>query len=291
MYYMFMEKNQIIINNQLISYVGTQSTGDKCLLFLHGWGSSKEVWGEVSKLISQSVNQQYTIYALDLPGFGDSPLPIRLSLRAGSNPPHKGEEIKYGMSVGDYAEIVKAFIEKLALKNVIIVGHSFGGRVGIKLCAMSNLPNPFPPLKIRGGQGVILKLVLVDSAGFVTSAWKKNLMGVVAKIIKPIFKPGFMQGLRKKIYHSLGAEDYLALPALKETFLKVVNEDLSKDMKDITIPTLIITGEDDKDTPIAFGKRMNFLIPNSQLLILKNAGHYSFLDQPEEFVKILAKFI
>jgi pimeloyl-ACP methyl ester carboxylesterase len=138
---------------------------------------------------------------------------------------------------------------------------------------------------------IISQLVLVDSAGFVTPAIKKNLMGVVAKIIKPIFKPRFMQGLRKKIYKGLGAEDYLTFPELKATFLKVVNEDLSKDMKGIKIPTLIITGEDDKDTPIAFGKRMNFLIPNSQLLILKNAGHYSFLDQPEEFVKILAKFI
>jgi pimeloyl-ACP methyl ester carboxylesterase len=259
-----MEAHQIIINNQLISYVGTQSTGEKCLLFLHGWGSNKEVWGQVSKLISQSVNQQYTIYALDLPGFGQSPLSLKQQLQA-------------GLSVGDYAEIVKGFIEKLALKNIIIVGHSFGGRVGIKLA--SQYPD------------IISQLVLVDSAGFVTPASKKNLMGVVAKIIKPIFKPRFMQGLRKKIYKGLGAEDYLTFPELKATFLKVVNEDLSKDMKGIKIPTLIITGENDKDTPIAFGKRMNFLIPNSQLLILKNAGHYSFLDQPEEFVKILAKFI
>ena len=73
--------------------------------------------------------------------------------------------------------------------------------------------------------------------------------------------------------------------------MNVVKEDLSEDMKGIKIPTLIITGENDKDTPIAFGEKMQELIPNSKFQILKNAGHYSFLDQREEFVKIVEKFI
>ncbi len=261
---MHMEAHQIIINNQLICYVGTQSTGEKCLLFLHGWGSNKEVWKGVMERFNDLKIERWGIYALDLPGFGNSPLPP-LKQSGG------------GLAVADYAEVVKGFIEKLALKNVIIVGHSFGGRVGIKLA--SQYPD------------IISQLVLVDSAGFVTPAIKKNLMGVVAKIIKPIFKPRFMQGLRKKIYNGLGAEDYLTFPELRATFLKVVNEDLSKDMKGIKTPTLIITGENDTDTPVEFGQRMNSLILNSQFLILKNAGHYSFLDQPEEFIKIFTRFV
>ena len=62
-------------------------------------------------------------------------------------------------------------------------------------------------------------------------------------------------------------------------------------MEKINIPTLIITGENDQDTPVEFGRKMHSLIPNSKFIILKGAGHFSFLDQSEEFVKELEKFI
>ena len=83
----------------------------------------------------------------------------------------------------------------------------------------------------------------------------------------------------------------MATPEMRPTFLSVINEDLTEDMKKIKIPTLIIWGEDDDITPIEFGKRMNSLIPNSKFLILPRAGHFSFLDQPDEFVGQLTLFI
>ena len=281
-----MKKNKIIINNQLVSYLANETAGEKRLLFLHGWRSSKEVWGQiVNKLISEQADKQINIYAIDLPGFGGS------SLTPPSPSPSKGGN-SAGMSVGDYAEMVKGFIEKLDLKNVIIVGHSFGGRVGIKLCGSPTTP-PLDKLgtPLLGQEGRIKKLVLVDSAGFAIKSWRKNLMEIAAKIVKPFFKPKFMQGLRKKIYQKLGAEDYLATPELQKTFINVVGEDLTEDMKNISCPTLIIWGENDKATPPSFGERMHALVPNSKFQILKQAGHFSFLDQPEEFVEILNNFI
>ena len=261
----FMEKNQIIINNQLISYLSVKTAGEKCLLFLHGWRSSKEVWGEVvNKLISEQANKQVSIYAIDLPGFGASPL---------SNFKQRGR----GLSVSDYAEVVKGFIEKLELKNIIIVGHSFGGRVGIKLASL------YPD--------IVYKLVLVDSAGFAMNENKKSVLGFVAKIVRPIFKPAFMQGLRKKIYQTIGAEDYLATPELRLTFVNITSEDLAEDIKNIVCPTLIVWGENDEATPVSFGERMKLEIKNSELKILPNAGHYSFLDRPEEFGSILINFL
>ena len=100
-----------------------------------------------------------------------------------------------------------------------------------------------------------------------------------------------MQGLRKKIYRGLGAEDYLATPELQQTFVNIVSEDLSADMAKIKCPTLIVTGADDNDTPTEFGDLMKSIIPNSQFIILPQAGHFSFLDQPEKFVNELNKFI
>ncbi len=255
-------ENEIVINNLLVRYsrFGQMKSvaGEKCLLFLHGWRSNKEVWGGVvEKLLV--INKELSVFCLDLPGFGKSPAP------------------KKPFSVGDYAETVAEFIKKENLSNIILVGHSFGGRVGIKLA--SQFPN------------LVSKLVLVNSAGFVSKARHKNLITLIAKLTKPFFVPNFMQGLRKSIYRALGLEDYLATPMLQETFKKVIAEDLTADMQRITIPTLIIWGENDKETPVEFGERMKTLIPNSVLKILPNAGHFSFLDQPENFTKILNEFI
>jgi pimeloyl-ACP methyl ester carboxylesterase len=250
---------QVVVNNLLISYNETLGGNGKALLFLHGWRSNKEVWIQVNQLISKSANQFASTYALDLPGFGGSQIPAA------------------PMTVGDYANVVAQFIKKLDLKNVIILGHSFGGRVGIKLSSEYS--------------GLIAKLVLVDSAGFAMDANKKGFIKIAAKIAKPFFKPQMMQGLRKKVYKQIGAEDYLATPELQKTFVNVTSEDLSEDMKKIKAPTLIVTGENDKDTPVEYGELMKVLIPNSKQEIIKNAGHFSFLDKPEEFISILEKFI
>ncbi len=250
---------QVVVNNQLISYFSTETADEQSLLFLHGWKSSKEVWRESANLlISRSANQPINIYALDLPGFGQSPAP------------------KEAWGVSDYAQIVKDFIEKLELKKVVLIGHSFGGRVGIKLASEH--------------KSLLFKLVLVDSAGFAYNNTKKKFVNSLAKIVKPIFKPKLMQGFKRKAYRALGSEDYLDTGDLKPVYLKVIGEDLSEDMKRINIPTLIIVGENDQDTPVEFGQRMHFLIPNSEFQIIANAGHYSFLDQPTIFIHLLTEF-
>lgn len=266
---------QIIINDNLISYI-EEGTGEKAVIFLHGWRSSKEVWGQVIQRIGELEGEKIRIFAIDFPGFENSPAPSKI------------------FSVQDYAEIVKGFIEKLAIKNVVIVGHSFGGRVGIKLAALQ--PRTYAEntaaADLRGkGTCVIQKLVLVDSAGFVTKSFKKDFFRVLSKIVKPFFVLPYTQSFRKKIYQFIGAEDYLATPNLQKTFVNIVNEDLTEDMERITVPTLIIWGEDDKETPVEFGKKMNSIIPNSKFQILANAGHFSFLDKKDEFVKELMDFI
>src|ERR1051326_1759190 len=267
---------QIVINSLLISYNNFGVNEQRpALLFLHGWRSSKEVWqGIVGRLISSPADQNYNIYTLDLPGFGASQAPSSL------------------FGVGDYAQVVKEFIEKLGLKDVILIGHSFGGRVGIKLAAMtaekrSNLAADESTSPLKGEKGNISKLVLVDSAGFAMNESKKNIYGSLAKIAKPFFSPKFMQPLRKKIYKQIGAEDYLATPQLQATFVKVTAEDLSPDLKKIVCPTLIVFGQNDTDTPVEFGEKMEQLITTSNLVVIKDAGHFSFLDKPDEFLKQL----
>ena len=247
--------NQIVIGGNLISFSKT-GEGKQTVLFLHGWRSQKEVWAQV---ISKLKIIDGSFCTLDLPGFGSSSLP--------KNP----------WTVNDYAKLVADFIFQQQLQDVILVGHSFGGRVGIKLA--SHFPE------------IISKLVLIDSAGFVSRSRKQLVYNILAAIVSPVFRPRFMQGLRAKIYKIIGASDYVASKELRETFLNVINEDLSEDMKKIICPTLILTGENDTDTPVEFGERIQALIPNSRFIILPGSGHFSFIDKPEEVVKELQKFI
>ena len=245
-------KDNLVIGGQLVNYYQI-GQGKKNLIFLHGWGSNALIWQNIISKIDQ---KQFCIYTLDLPGFGNSALP------------------KKSFSISDYTEVISEFISKLNLKNNILIGHSFGGRIAIKLAATH--PN------------LIKKLILVDSAGIKVD---KKFTNYLAKIVKPIFKPKFMQKSRMLIYKKIGAQDYANSGELKETFKKIINEDLTSYLDRIKLPVLIIWGEDDQETPLQFAQIMKEKINNSQLKIIKDAGHFSFIDQPQLFINELNNFI
>jgi len=250
--------NQIIINNLLINYYsvlpGKKST-NKTLIFLHGWGVDSKLW---FKIVPQLINKNYSLYFLDLPGFGQSQVPNTV------------------YDVDDYKKIVYEFIKKLGLKKINLIGHSFGGRITIKIAAEN--PN------------FLEKIILVDAAGIIHDSRKKKLLTIISKFIKPIFKPSFMEPLRKKFYLLIGSE-YLENIKLSKIFTKVVMEDLTHLFSKIKKQVLIIWGRDDKVISLDDGELMNKLIPKSKLVIFEKADHFSFVDQPEEFVKTLINFI
>ena len=253
-----MTNNQIIINNLLINYYSVlpdKKSSNKMLIFLHGWGVDSKLW---FKLIPELINANYSLYFLDLPGFGQSQVPNTT------------------YNVDDYKRIVYEFVKKMGLKKINLIGHSFGGRISIKLAA----ENP----------DFLEKIILVDAAGIVHNSRKKKILAIISKFIKPIFMPSFMQPLRKKFYVLIGSE-YLENIKLSRIFTKVVMEDLSPFFSRIKKQVLIIWGENDKITPLDDGKLTNKIILKSKLVVLKNAGHFSFLDQPEKFVKELIEFI
>ena len=78
---------------------------------------------------------------------------------------------------------------------------------------------------------------------------------------------------------------------MKKVFVKIVNEDLTPFMGAITQPTLLIWGENDATTPLSDAKIMNKLIKDSGLVVLKGAGHYSFLDRYGDFMAAFKYFL
>lgn len=247
-------KMNIVVGTTLLQYVLYGERKNPAVICLHGWRSEGAVWHDIAVLLARD---GYSVYALDLPGFGGSPAP------------------KTPFTVSLYADIVSGFMKKMNIKKTILVGHSFGGRIAIKLSATK------PEL--------VSKLVLVDSAGFADT--KKQHVKMLAKLVKPLFAPACMQGLRKTIYAMIGAQDYLETPVLQQTFTYVVQEDLSGDLPHIQAPTLLLWGKQDTDTPVSYGETMHTMIKKSQLVVFPGAGHFSFLDTPKEWYRALSDFL
>lgn len=248
-----MEKNNIIINDTLVSYSAV-GRGDKSLIFLHGWRSNKEAWLPVVHCME---NAGYRLIFIDLPGFGASETPQR---------PY---------TLHDYAETVRILTEKLGLKVHAVIGHSAGARIAVKLA----VENPT----------LFQKLVLVASGGARPPFMEMKVC--LAKILKPFFTPVFMTPLRKKLYAMIGAEDYLATPELQKTFVNIVNENIDTLLPHIKTDTLIIWGDKDEVAPLTYGKHIAQLTPNARLEVLHGAGHYCFSEQPKQFTDMLSDFI
>ncbi|MFA6184041.1 MAG: alpha/beta hydrolase [Parcubacteria group bacterium] len=246
-----LQGKDIIIQNLHIKYYQSRVIDkNNILIFLHGWGSQAS---HFQKTLAKCEN----FIAIDLPGFGDSEMP------------------QTPWSLDDYANFVKDFLEKLEIRNPILAGHSFGGAIGIKYCAEGNQ---------------IKKLILIGSAGIRKKNIKKYIYFIIAKFFKLFFSlPGIQKVriiARKWFYKIIDSEDYINSGALKDTYLNVISEDLTDDLVKIIMPTVLIWGQNDTDTPSNNGKLMHQLIKNSQLYIIPKAGHYVFLDNEKDFNEI-----
>lgn len=228
------------------------------VLLLHGWGGSLDSFSQVERYLSSN----FRVLSLDLPGFG------------GSAPP------PVPWSLDDYCASVEAFLGYLGLSRSVLLGHSFGGRIAIVL----------------GAKGLASKLVLVDSAGVrpnrPPSYYAKVYSYKLAKRLLSLTPCARREPLLEKLQRRYGSGDYRnASPILRQTLIKVVNEDLTPLLPRIQAPTLLIWGDNDQTTPLYQAKTMEKLIPDAGLAVLKNAGHYCFLDKPQDFNIIVNHFL
>ncbi|MBN1684784.1 MAG: alpha/beta hydrolase [Gammaproteobacteria bacterium] len=228
------------------------------LLLLHGWGNDLTSFIKIITYLSE----KFTVIALDLPGFGLS-----------TPPPTP-------WNTQDYAQFIESFLKKLnILSPIILIGHSLGGRIAIRLATNHHFP--------------IAKLILIDSAGirpkrtlkYYYQVYKYKLLKKIANL--PLLK-SFLKHKIEAYKKRAGSKDYQnASGVMRETLVKTVNEDLRDLLPKIKIPTLLIWGENDLETPLSNGKLMQQLIPNSKLVVIPNAGHHPHLDQFEKFIELI----
>ncbi len=248
---------KIDISGVNINY--TDEGEGKTVLLLHGWGGSIQTMMPVFNILKS----KFRVIILDLPGFGESSIP----------------DIPWNSY--DYAECIYKFIQKLNLNISIIFGHSHGGRISIVLSSKYNIAN---------------KLILIDSAGLIPKRSAKYYIKVYwFKLLKNIYLLIPAQNKEEKIqkfYRRYGSQDYKdANGIMRQTMVRVINDNLLKELKLIRVPTLLIWGENDEDTPLYMGKIMEANIPDSGLVILKGAGHYSYVDNYDQFRAVINVFL
>ena len=227
-------------------------------LLVHGWGASLELMAPLALCLSRLGHRCYTF---DLPGFGES-----------DEPPEP-------LSIFDYADFCLAYLDHHQLAKVNYFGHSLGGRIGLILgsdysdrigkLALSNSAG----IKTDAPLGARLRLRAYQSA-------RQTLDRVGAKSVS--------ERLREKYSRRFGSDDYnTASPLMRRTLINVVNEDLLRYAKRVAVPTILIWGDKDEETPLWMGKKLEQTIADAALIVHAGAGHYAYLDFPEKTASII----
>ncbi len=216
------------------------------ILILPGWGNDITSWLPTAS----ALERDHHVILLDLPGFGKT------------NKPNKTFDIY------DYANFVKSFLQKMNISEVILIGHSFGGRISLILASEGNL---------------VQRLVLVDSAGIgdFSASYRKVIS--IYKALRGFLPKKVQMYLRSK----LGSTDYLHAGEMRDIFVKVISQDLTHHLASIVCPTLIIWGDKDAVLDIKLAKVFKENINDSKIRVVWGARHNPHLEKPEEFLGIL----
>ena len=280
---MEIHENIVVVQGIKTHYYQAGSKGSIVVL-LHGGGtdSAHLSWG---KLIAPLAASGHRVFAPDMPGYGGSERPDIPSTTA------------------FYLDFLKAFLDELKLDKVTLMGLSMGGGIALGF----TLENPKR----------VEKLVLVDSYGIQRKVAMHFLSWLMVKI------PGIMQvsmnwmkSSRSAIRWSMGSimhdkanltEELLdelveesAKPNCGRAFLSYQREEvLANGLKtvyidrlhEIKVSTLLVHGEFDTAVPLACAEEAHQRIVDSKLEIIPGAGHWPQREKPEEFNKVVIRFL
>ncbi len=212
-------------------------------------------WGGTDKSLlplSEVLSKDFDVLNFNLPGFGGSEEPTNV----------------WGIS--DYAQWVLEQVKGKGFDTFHIVGHSFGGQVATQIALLS-------PQKVKS-------LTLIGAAVIRKKSNKTKLIGFLSKRIN---KTGL--GLFSRLLQS---SDYSkASDKMRNIMSKILAEDLSDKLYKVSIPTLILWGEKDRQTPLSQAKTIKNLMPKAELEIIAGVGHNLPLLKPQFVGEIILKHI
>lgn len=232
------------------------------IVILHGWGLSANVFSPLARELARN---HLTVFAPDLPGFGDSIIP------------------DHALKLEDYVHFLEEYFKKNNIEKPVLIGHSFGGRVALRY-SLSHPEN-------------LTTLVLTGTPGFTPVPKKKLALFIsVAKIGKLFFLIPFTSAIRDHVrqwyYYVVGARDYYrAQGVMKDTFKNIVAEELKTSMEHVRVPALLIWGADDIIVPVSVARRMKETIPGASLTVVPSVGHGLPYKHPKDFCVVLLSWM
>lgn len=237
------------IMNTNIYYKYSDIGKDFTIVLLHGWGQNISMMEPIGKFYYDYFN----ILEIDLPGFG------------------KSDEPNYVWSVFDYAKAINILIKKLKIKEVIMIGHSFGGKIALAYASKYKT----------------YKLICFASP----YCSEMTKLSFKTKIYKKLKKINMLKPLAKLMSKKIGSTDYKnASMIMRGVLVKSINIDMIDDIKKINCPTLLIWGDKDTAVPLKRAYELNNLIHDSAVIVYKEKTHYAYLEELDKTIKILDSF-
>ncbi len=249
-------------------------SGEKAILFIHGWPGSHRLFEYQYNVLPQ---RGYRCVGIDLRGFGQSSKPWG------------------GYSYNRMSDDVRAVIDALGLEQIMLCGHSTGGAIAVRymsryegygvarlaLCAAaapSLIQRPYFPYGLP-----------VQTVWEMIQEISQNRPEVLRKFGDQIFHNYVTPNISEWVF-DLGLESASwAMSAIANDWLG--EEQLFEDLSQISAPTLILHGYEDKVCLFPLAQAQAQRIPNATLIPLEACGHFLFYDQMERFNQALIEFI
>jgi 4,5:9,10-diseco-3-hydroxy-5,9,17-trioxoandrosta-1(10),2-diene-4-oate hydrolase len=251
------------------------------LVFVHGLSGSWPNWLEQLPAFAA----EYRVIALDLPGFGHSPVP-------------RGE-----ISISGYARMLEQLLDRLEVDAAAVVGNSMGGFIGAELAIAY-------PQRVE-------RLVLVSAAGLSTHNHRGSVtaLPVMRTLERSLLIAGAWTASRSdnvarrarlrdaalgvfvrhpaKLDPALAAEQIrgAGMPGFMQAFEAVLHYEIRERLQEIACPTLIVWGDRDRLISVRDADVFAELIPNSRKVVFGDTGHMSQLERPEAFNALLEEFL
>jgi len=250
-------------NNRNFFYTAThtEQTGEPALVLVHGAGASHQDWPAQWRQPGLPPPANLPLYALDLPGHRHSDPPARTRIEA-------------------YARDLLDFIEGLGLEQVVIAGHSMGGAIALTI-------GLWHPALLSG-------LVLMNSGArlpvnrMILDGLQTDFANTVQLIMKYAWHKNASPTPRQQATQRL-----LATPpeVVYGDFMACNNFDLSDRLEQISVPTLVIGADEDKMTPLSYSQFLAEQIPQAQLAVIEQAGHYMPVEKTAAVTAPIASFL
>ena len=247
------------------------------LILLHGLGEAAVIWYANVEPLAKG----HTVYVPDLPGHGAS------------------EEPPWEYSLKNSIHFLEAFMDALGLQRTSLVGNSMGGLVALALALER-------PQRVR-------RLVLEDAAGL-----GREIAGFLRFMSMPMLgellisnRPNATQWVLRKVFHNKAhvTERLVSLiheersrPGNSAAMLKMLRVgvsvlgvrssiNLTSRLEELQVPTIVFWGRDDRIFPLAHGRRAAQLIPEGQLRVFEQCGHWPHLEVSQVFNRALLEFL